>query len=253
MTLCGYLPKICDRTITKMSLYTTSPKPPPQLLNNILLHNSLIQSLPATARTPPYSRHPASTSWFLDNTSFRTKDWVEPYRIMNQIRWPLFSKMFLASSSTSFGSVPALTYLACMTYITSCTVCTVIMYLYTANIWYIVYIGHHPPFPSPNSIPESISTFEFPATAWPGAFAWQNTLEQGNSDYKFTHEGSWKYVMLVDFFCNLKFPKICDAEKAFIPKGCLLSSACSHSLTEAYQGRDASSDACCCFSASQVF
>ena len=193
MTLCSYLPKICDRTITKMPLYTTSPKPP-QLLNNTLLHNSLIQSLPATARTPPYSRHPASTSWFFD--------WVEPYRIMNQIRLPLFSKMFLASSSTSFGSVPALTYLACMTYITSCTVCTVIMYLYTANIWYIVYIDHHPPFPSPNSIPESISTFEFPATAWPGAFAWQNTLEQGNSDYKFTHEGSWKYVMLVDFFAT---------------------------------------------------
>ena len=54
---------------------TTSPKPSPQLLNNTLLHNSLIQSLPATARTPPYSRHPASTSWFFDNTSFRTKDW----------------------------------------------------------------------------------------------------------------------------------------------------------------------------------
>ena len=142
MTLCSYLPKICDKTITKMSLYTTSPKPPPQLLNNTLLHNSLIQSLPATARTPPYSRHPASTSWFFDNTSFRTKDWVEPYRIMNQIRLPLFSKMFLASSSTSFGSVPALTYLACMTYITS-------MYsLYGNHVFvyskHLVYSVHRP-------------------------------------------------------------------------------------------------------------
>ena len=72
------------------------------------------------------------------------------------------------------------------------------MYLYTANIWYIVYIDHHPPFPSPNSIPESISTFEFPATAWPGAFALQNTLEQGNSDYEFT---TWRIMKV----CNARW------------------------------------------------
>ena len=135
-------PRFATEPSPKCLSTPTSPKPPPQLLNNTLLHNSLIQSLPATARAPPYSRHPASTSWFFDNTSFRTKDWVEPYRIMNQIRFPLFSKMFLASSSTSFGSVPALTYLACMTYITS-------MYsLYGNHVFvyskHLVYSVHRP-------------------------------------------------------------------------------------------------------------